>query len=126
MEEKEILTAQQFVDAIKEDCSISVGLKDVCIGRLEFINDDNHKDSGYVCFWYQTDGKFLYLKAFKGETERKVKIANSKDVTIKQHFYRRDSFASAYKTTKWRIVPEGDGFYLIPESEYERQKREKK
>ena len=123
MEGKEILTAQQFVDAVREECGISVDLKDVCIGRLDFISHENRKDSGYICFWYQADGKFLCLKAFKGKTERKVKVVNSKDVIIKRNFYRRDAFASAYKATKWKIVPDGDNFYLITMDEYDMRMR---
>lgn len=123
MEEKEILSAKQFVDAVRKECGIPVALKDVCIGRLEFMDEKNRKDDGYVCFFHQSAGMVWYLKAFKGSTERKVYSVDDKKVVVKQKFRRGDTFATAYQNTHWRVVPEEDGFHLMTNDDYVERKR---
>lgn len=110
--QEEILTAKQFVDALKKEQGIVIAANEVKIGRLE-INSAEKKETGYVCFYAVIDCKIYWLKAFKGKTERLIKCGQeNEEVVILKEFAPVCFFKSAYKNTTWKVNKGPEGIYL--------------
>ncbi len=112
MKTVEILTATQFVDALKKEQGIDVAAKDVKIGRLD-VNDGTNKETGYVCFYAIVGERICWLKAFKGTTERVTKVGVLDDeVKIVKEYCPVCFFKSAYKNTTWKVNTGEEGIFL--------------
>ena len=112
MKNVEILTALQFISALEHEQGITVDAKDVKIGRLE-INNEECKETGYVCFFVSVSGKIYWLKAFKGKTERLIKCGvENEEVTVLKEYSPVCFFKSAYKSTTWKVNSGPEGIFL--------------
>lgn len=118
-----IVKASQFIDAAKKECGFSVDLNDVHIGRLEFASGEVQKDNGYVCFYAFENGKILYIKAFKGKTVRKVKVADARNVEVTAEYPPYHAFSSAYGITVWHVVKHDGDIELVEDSLYRLNKK---
>lgn len=113
-----ILFASQFINAVKRDFNVEIDPQSVCLGRLAFRDPQENRDSGYVCFFslFDTDGtkKAYYLKAWNGETERRVKCgiwaekpSDCGDVCLipRQQYFPGSSTFRAKGNIDWCYVP---------------------
>lgn len=50
MNKTEILRASQFIDTVRRDLGLNIGLQDVRLGRLKFKSEEKQKFNGFVCF----------------------------------------------------------------------------
>ena len=123
--ESVILKASQFIEAAKKECGIEFGLNEVHVGRLEFLTSETQKDNGYICFYAFGAGKVWYLKAFKGKTVRKVKVAEIENVKVKIEFLSFHAFVSAYENTTWHVVFSQTDIELVETHQYNAMKKQK-
>lgn len=123
--ESAILKASQFMDAAKKEYGFSFNLNDVHIGRLEFSTGEVQKDNGYICFYAFGAGKVWYMKAFKGKTVRKVKVADAQNVKVKVEYPPTHAFNSAYGMTVWHVVEHDNDVELVEDSRYHLRKKHK-
>ena len=123
--ETAILKASQFIDAAKKEYGINFGLNEIHVGRLEFSAGEAQKDNGYICFYAFGAGKVWYLKAFKGKTVRKVKVAEIENVKVKIEFLPFHAFVSAYENTTWHVVKTQTDIELVETHQYNAMKKQK-
>lgn len=119
-----ILKASQFIDAAKKEHGINFRLSEIHIGRLEFLAGEAQKDNGYICFYAFGAGKIWYMKAFKGKTVRKVKVAEIENVKVKIEFLPFHAFVSAYESTTWHVVKTQDDIELVETHQYREMKKQ--
>lgn len=119
---EEIMKASQFIAIVKRDYNINLQKEDVHLGRLNITTtEEASKDSGYVCFYAFLDEYTIYLKAYKGKTERKAKLLFKKHVCPKMEFRLKDSFR-AIDNSLWHFVEVDEDYEIISDLEFKKRK----
>ena len=131
MNKTEILRASQFIDTVRRDLGLNIGLQDVRLGRLKFKSEEKQKFNGFVCFFAifpdHTTGeggknKICYLNAFEGGIgQPAVWAVEGDEVVIYQEFKPNNTFR-AKGSIEWHYGVDNKGTdYQIVEEDLRRR-----